>query len=59
VGDALAGTGDDLDQEAQVGVDAAGSLFLDEVAGQGNGFHGVRDVGEVAHFTAPEGIIRI
>jgi hypothetical protein len=33
-GDAGAGAGDDRDQLAQVGVDAAGVLFLDQEAGQ-------------------------
>src|SRR5690606_15304299 len=39
-GDGLAGAGDHLDQQAQVGIDAAGVLFLDQVTGQGNRAHG-------------------
>src|SRR5690606_35877644 len=34
------GAGDHLDQQAQVGIDAAGVLFLDQVTGQGNRAHG-------------------
>ncbi|MDT4877468.1 hypothetical protein FQZ97_1129890 [compost metagenome] len=40
-GDAGAGARDHRDQLAQFGVDAAGALFLDQVAGQGDGLHGV------------------
>ncbi len=39
--DGLAGAGHDFDQQAQVGVDAAGVLFLDQVTGEGNGLHGI------------------
>jgi hypothetical protein len=37
--DCLAGAGDDLDQQAQVRIDAAGALFLDEESCQRSGRH--------------------